>query len=92
LVQRNFERDELVAMKKLALSEVKKRFPELVERASLGECIETTQPGQLVACLGPVDEQRAELDERFRRLEEIRKRAKKIPGVTAKTPIEEGRR
>ena len=79
-------------MEKFALSAVRKRFSELVGRASAGECVGITRRGQLVACLEPFDERRAELDEIFGRFEEIRKRAKKIPGVTTKALIEEGRR
>jgi hypothetical protein len=45
---------------------------------------------KLVAVIGPARE-RVELDELFAGMEAIRKRAKKMSGVTVKSLIEEGR-
>jgi antitoxin (DNA-binding transcriptional repressor) of toxin-antitoxin stability system len=50
-----------------------------------------TKRGKLVAVIAPAEE-RIELDELFAGMEAIRKRAKKMPGVTMKSLIEERRR
>jgi len=79
-------------MRKVGLFEAKQKLSELVERASSGERIGITRRGKLVASLGPAPVERTDLREVFNRIEEIRRRARKIPGVTAKQLIEEGRK
>jgi antitoxin (DNA-binding transcriptional repressor) of toxin-antitoxin stability system len=78
-------------MRTFNLQEAKKRFSELLDRAERGERIGPTKEEKVVAILGPASREKAELKSVFRRLEKIRKRAKKIPGMTAKSLIEEGR-
>jgi len=62
----------------------------LVELARRGERIGITKRGKLAAVMGPQRE-RGELDELFAGMKAIRKRATKMPGVTMKSLIEEGR-
>jgi prevent-host-death family protein len=78
-------------MHEFGLSEVRRRFSELVERATSGEHIGITRRGKLVACLGPATDERPDLLKVFEKMEKIRKRAKNIPGVTVKSLIEGGR-
>jgi prevent-host-death family protein len=79
-------------MRKVGLFEAKQKLSELVERAARGERIGITRRGKLVASIGPAQSEKADLHKIFDEFEKIRKRAKKIPGVTAKSLIEEGRR
>jgi prevent-host-death family protein len=79
-------------MRSFDIQDAKKRFSELLERAERGERIGLTKEEKVVAILGPASREKAELKNIFKRPEKIRKRAKKIPGVTAKSLIEEGRR
>ena len=78
-------------MRTFNLQEAKKRFSEMLRRAERGERIGLTKGNKVIAILGPAPREKSELKKIFRRLEEIRKRAKKVPGVTAKSLIEEGR-
>jgi prevent-host-death family protein len=78
-------------MRKVGLFEAKQKLSELVERAGRGERIGITKRGKLTAVMGPAQEQ-VDINEIFASMERIRKRAKKIPGVTMKDLIEEGRR
>ena len=78
-------------MHSFELQEAKKRFSELLRRAACGERIGLTKQGKLVAIIGPPPRKATELKSLFKRMESIRKRAKKIPGVTVKNLIEEGR-
>ena len=66
-------------MRKVGLFEAKQKLSELVERASRGERIGITRRGKLAAQIVPAEE---EVD---------LKKAKKVPGVTVKSLIEEGR-
>jgi prevent-host-death family protein len=77
-------------MRKVGLFEAKQKLSELVERAEQGERIGITKRGKLTAVIGPAQEE-VDLKEVFARMDEIRRRAKKIPGVTIKSLIEEGR-
>lgn len=77
-------------MRKVGLFEAKQKLSELVERAGRGERIGITKRGKLAAVMGPVEE-KVDLNEVFARMDEIRKRAKKVRGVTVKGLIEEGR-
>jgi len=77
-------------MRKVGLFEAKQKLSELVERAGNGESIGITKRGKLTAVIGPPQAE-VDLKEVFARMDEIRKKAKKIPGVTIKSLIEEGR-
>jgi prevent-host-death family protein len=79
-------------MRKVGLFEAKQKLSELVERAAHGERIGITRRGKLVASIGPAPSEKADLHTIFDEFEKIRKRSKKIPGVTVKSLIEEGRR
>ena len=78
-------------MRKVGLFEAKQKLSELVERAARGERIGITRRGKLVASIGPAPTEKPDLREVFDRIEQIRRRAKKVRGVTVKTLIEEGR-
>ena len=78
-------------MRKFNLQEAKKRFSEILERATRGERVGLTKEGKIVAIIGPPPEETAELQSIFKKIERIRRRAKKVPGVTVKSLIEEGR-
>jgi prevent-host-death family protein len=77
-------------MKQVGLFEAKQKLSELVDRASRGERIGITRRGKLAAEIVPVREQ-IDVKQVFAEIEKIRKKAKKIPGVTVKSLIEEGR-
>jgi len=74
----------------MGLFEAKQKLSELVERAGRGERIGITRRGKLAAVIGPAQEE-ADLKKAFEEIEKIRKRSKKVPGVTVKSLIEEGR-
>jgi prevent-host-death family protein len=78
-------------MRKVGLFEAKQKLSELVERAARGERIGITRRGKLVASIGPAPSEKIDLREVFDRIEQIRRRAKKVRGVTVKSLIEEGR-
>jgi prevent-host-death family protein len=77
-------------MRKVALFEAKQKLSELVERAGRGERIGITKRGRLAAVIGPAQEQ-VDLKQVFAEIDKIRRRSKKVPGVTVKSLIEEGR-
>ena len=77
-------------MKQVGLFEAKQKLSELVDRASRGERIGITRRGKLAAEIVPVREQ-IDVKQVFAEIEKIRKKAKKIPGATVKSLIEEGR-
>lgn len=77
-------------MRTLGLFEAKQKLSELVERAEEGERIGITRRGKLAAVLVPA-EAATNVKQVFEQIEEIRKRARRRKGVTAKTLIEEGR-
>jgi prevent-host-death family protein len=79
------------AVEKYELSEVKRRFSELVDRASRGEHIGIARNGKLAAVIRPT-EQEASIKQVFSRMGEIRRRSKKPKNVKVKDLIEEGRR
>ncbi len=78
-------------MRKVGLFEAKQKLSELVERAARGERIGITRRGKLVASIGPAPSEKADLQDVFDRIERIRRRAKKVRGVTVRNLIEEGR-
>ena len=75
----------------LTITDVRRRFSEVIKRANRGERIAITQRGKLVAFLGPPPPERS-LKEVFAEIEKIRKRSRLPKGVTIKSMIEEGRR
>lgn len=78
-------------MRKVGLFEAKQKLSLLVERASRGERIGITKRGKLAAMMVPAP-QEIDIKEVFSKMDEIRKRSKKLPkGVTIKSLIEEGR-
>jgi prevent-host-death family protein len=79
------------AVERYELSEVKRRFSELVDRASRGERIGITRDGKLDAVLRPA-EQQGSIEKVFARMGKVRKRSKKPKKVKVKDLIEEGRR
>jgi prevent-host-death family protein len=79
-------------VRKIGLFEAKQKLSELVERAAAGERIGITRRGKLAAVMGPAPAENVELREVFDRIEQIRRRAKRVPGVTVKKLIEEGRK
>ena len=78
-------------MRKVGLFEAKQKLSELVQRAASGERIGITRRGKLAAIMGPAADSKVDLRQVFDEIEKIRKRAKKVPGVTVKSLIEEGR-
>ena len=79
-------------MRKVGLFEAKQKFSELAERAERGERIGITKRGKLIAEIGPVRQEQVDLKRAFAEMDKIRKRSKKVPGVTVKSLIEEGRK
>jgi len=79
-------------MRKFNLQEAKKRFSEILERAARGERVGLTKEGKIVAIIGPPPDETAELQSIFKKIERIRRRSKRVPGVTVKSLIEEGRK
>ena len=77
-------------METIGLVEAKNKLSELVERASRGERIGVTRHGKLTALIVPARPEES-LEEVFRDIDRIRKRAKLPKGVTVKELIEEGR-
>jgi prevent-host-death family protein len=78
-------------VRKVGLFEAKQKLSELVRRAGHGEKIGITMRGKLKAVIGPAQPEPVDLKQVFAEIERIRKRAKKVPGVTIKSLIEEGR-
>jgi prevent-host-death family protein len=83
-----FEEDP--AMRTVGIFEAKQKLSELVERASRGERIRITRRGKVAAEIVPAQGD-VDIKQVFEEIEKIRKRSKKIPGVTTKSLIEEGR-
>lgn len=77
-------------MRKVGLFEAKQKLSELVEQAAAGERIGITRRGKLAAVIVSV---KGEYDLRgiFENLEVIRRRARRVKGVSTKDLIEEGR-
>jgi len=77
-------------MRTLGLFEAKQKLSELVERAEEGERIGITRRGKLAAVLISA-QAGTSVKEVFEEIEQIRKRARKRKGVSAKTLLAEGR-
>jgi prevent-host-death family protein len=78
-------------MRTVGLFEAKQKLSELVERAKDGERIGITRRGKLAAYLIPAKPART-IKEIFDDIERLRKRTKRVKGVTVDSLIEEGRR
>jgi prevent-host-death family protein len=77
-------------MRKVGLFEAKQKLSELVEQAAAGERIGITRRGKLAAVIVPVKGEH-DLCGIFENLEGIRRRARRVKGVSVKDLIEEGR-
>ena len=77
-------------MRRVGLFEAKQKLSELVEQAAAGERIGITRRGKLAAVIVPVKGE-YDLCGIFENLEGIRKRARRVKGVSVKDLIEEGR-
>jgi prevent-host-death family protein len=77
-------------MRTVGLFEAKQKLSELVERAKDGERIGITRRGKLAAYLVPAKPVRS-VKEIFEDIDVLRKRTKRVKGVTIRSLIEEGR-
>jgi prevent-host-death family protein len=77
-------------MRTVGLFEAKQKLSELVERAGEGERIGITRRGKLAALIVPPRPQ-TDLEDIFKDIDRIRKRAKPRKGISVKDLIEEGR-
>ena len=77
-------------MRTVGLFEAKQKLSELVERAGEGERIGITRRGKLAALIVPAHSETS-LEDVFKDIERIRKRAKPHKWTSAKDLIEEGR-
>ena len=77
-------------MKNVGLFEAKQKLSELVERAREGERIGITRRGKFAAVLIPAGSE-ISIQRVFEEIDEIRKRARRRKGVTARALIAEGR-
>jgi prevent-host-death family protein len=77
-------------MRKVGLFEAKQKLSELVERAAAGERIGITRRGKLAAIIVSVKDQ-YDLSGIFENLEGIRRRARRVKGVSVKELTEKGR-
>jgi prevent-host-death family protein len=78
-------------MRTVGLFEAKQKLSELVERANEGERIAITRRGKLAAYLIPAKPERT-VKEIFKDIDVVRKRTKRIKGLTIRAMIEEGRK
>lgn len=78
-------------MRNVGLFEAKQKLSELVRRARQGERIGITLRGELAAIIVPAQEKPIDLKQVFAEMDKIRRRSKKVRGVTVKSLIEEGR-
>ena len=79
-------------MRQMGLFEAKQKLSELVERAGRGERIGITKRGKLAAVIGPAEDNNEDIDKIFDSIEKIRRKVKRMPGVTMKELINEGRK
>lgn len=77
-------------MRKVGLFEAKQKLSELVEQAAAGERIGITRRGKLTAVIVSVKGD-YDLCGIFENLEGVRKRSRRVKGVSVKDLIEEGR-
>jgi prevent-host-death family protein len=80
-------------MRKVGLTEAKRRLAELVECVERGEKIGITKHKKLIAVIRPAaDDADANLDKLFEGMERVRRRAKPLRGTSVVGLIREGRR
>jgi prevent-host-death family protein len=77
-------------MRKVGLFEAKQKLSELVEQAAAGERIGITRRGKLTAVIVSVKGE-YDLLGIFENLDTVRRRARRVKGVSVKDLIEEGR-
>jgi prevent-host-death family protein len=77
-------------MRTVGLFEAKQKLSELVERAGEGVRIGITRRGKLAALIVPARPE-TDLEDIFKDIDRIRKRAKPRKGISVKDLIEEGR-
>jgi prevent-host-death family protein len=77
-------------MRTVGLFEAKQKLSKLVERAEEGERIGITRRGKLAAYIVPAKPAR-NIKDIFDDIERLRKRTKRVKGVTVDSLIEEGR-
>ena len=77
-------------MRKVGLFEAKQKLSELVEQAAAGERIGITRRGKLTAVIVSVKGE-YDLLGIFENLDAVRRRARRVKGVSVKNLIEEGR-
>jgi len=77
-------------MRTVGLFEAKQKLSELVNSAGQGQQIGITRRGKLEAILGPAQPSRS-VKEIFENIDRIRKRVKKVKGMTVRSLIDEGR-
>jgi len=77
-------------MRRVGLFEAKQKLSELVEQAAAGERIGITRRGKLAAVIVSVKGE-YDLNGIFENLEGIRRRARRVKGVSVKDLIAEGR-
>jgi prevent-host-death family protein len=78
-------------MRRVSLSEAKRKLSELLNQVSKGEQIGIMRRGKLAALVVPAAQADTSLKEIFRDIERIRNRVKLPKGTTIKNLIEEGR-
>jgi prevent-host-death family protein len=77
-------------MRTIGLFEAKQKLSEIVERASEGERIGITRRGKLAAVVIPARPETS-IQEIFKGIEEVRKRARRLKKISTRNLIEEGR-
>jgi prevent-host-death family protein len=77
-------------MRKVGLFEAKQKLSELVEQAAAGERIGITRRGKLTAVIVSAKGE-YDLLGIFEHLDSVRRRARRVKGVSVKDLIEEGR-
>lgn len=80
-------------VRRVGLFEAKRKLSELVEQAAAGERIGITRRGKLAAVIVPLKgEDEYDLCGIFENLEGVRKRARRVKGLSVKDLVKEGRR
>jgi prevent-host-death family protein len=77
-------------MRRVGLFEAKQKLSELVQQAAAGERIGITRRGKLAAVIVSVKGE-YDLPGIFENLDGVRRRARRVKGVSVKDLIEEGR-
>jgi prevent-host-death family protein len=77
-------------LRTVGLFEAKQKLSELVNRAARGERTGITRRGKLTALLVPAQSSPS-VKEIFENIDRIRRRVKKVKGLTVRSLIDEGR-